>query len=88
MNDLRYILNKVIQVSGITLNQLKSNSRKSEFVAARVLFIRKAIELGYTQRIVAECLNRDRSMIPFYIKRYKQTKLYNDYEERYNKCIN
>lgn len=57
------ILNKVIQVSGATLEEIVSPCRKQKLVAARLLFVLKACKQHYHPTEIGERIDRKRPTI-------------------------
>lgn len=57
------ILNKVTQVSGVTLEEMASPCRKQKLVAARLLFVLKACRQHYHPTEIGEKIDRKRPTI-------------------------
>lgn len=70
---LNEIIDKAIEVSKLSLEQIISKSRKPNIVAIRVYITRMAVQKKIDIRIIAKKLNIDRTMIYHYLYKYKET---------------
>lgn len=70
---LNEIIDKAIEVSKLSFEQIISKSRKPNIVAIRVYITRLATQEKIDIRIISKKLNIDRTMIYHYLYRYKET---------------
>ena len=78
------ILEKVIKAASTSKEELKSYCRKSELVAARLLFAKIAQKEGFKAEDIAEKINRDRStVVNMKSERYKPSKFYEIFKKAY-----
>ena len=72
---MKTILNRILTISGFTLSDLQSSCRKSEIVAARLLFAQEALKAGYHPKEIGKMINRHRTTI-IETKNYKPSEHY------------
>ena len=72
---MKTILNRILTISGFTLSDLQSSCRKSEIVAARLLFAQEALKAGHHPKEIGKMINRHRTTI-IETKNYKPSEHY------------
>jgi hypothetical protein len=78
------LFKKLYEFKGITLEMIRSNSRKRDLVIPRAIvgYILH-IHIGITLQKSGEIINRDHSSISFYKRKHTTNMLYAPYEELY-----
>lgn len=79
------ILRKIEQATGVTQAEMRSECRKAELVAARLLFALEANN-KFPSRKIGKAINRNRTTIINMVKgRHKPSEFYFEYKEAYEK---
>ena len=79
------ILARVCLVSGLTVQDIISKSRREDVVAARALFARKSKEVyGYSQTAIGRKINRTHANVQYLQARIKPSAFYNYYKREYD----
>jgi len=68
--ELNRILNKVSSESKISINDLRSDSRKKECVFARFMYVKRASKRTNNKELIMSMINRDRTLYHHYLKEY------------------
>lgn len=76
-----------MELSGFDSFALRGTCRKSEFVAARLLFAHEAFNKGFSARQISNFLNRDRSTIVNMKSKYKPSEHYDKLKKEYDRGI-
>ena len=71
-------IDSIIQESGFTLSDLQGSCRKSEFVAMRVYIARLLHKEGLHEKKIAKRLNKDRTTIIYYLRKWKETEFFKE----------
>lgn len=82
MSDLKDILEKVADVSGFSLEDIKSHCRKHELVATRVLFCQLCEREGFKPEFYSELINRDRTQA-YHYRNFARSDYYNKLKKKY-----
>ena len=71
-------IDKIIQEKGFELSDIMGNCRKSEFVAMRVYLARLLYQEGLHEKKIAKRLNKDRTTIIYYLRKWKETEFFKE----------
>lgn len=77
------ILRRVCELTGFSEEEIKGRGKRQDIVAARALFARKCMNLGYSQTAIGRRINRTHSDVQYLQMRYKLTAFYRDYLKNY-----
>lgn len=77
------ILQKICSLTGFSAQEITDRIRREDIVAARALFARKCMKLGYSQTAIGRRICRGHSDIQYLQIRYKPTAFFEEYNNKY-----
>lgn len=80
---MEQLLKEICVVSNLDAETIKSNSRVSNAVAARVLFCQEALKLKYSKSEIARFLNKNHSSIINLLNNYKSSSYYDSFKFKF-----
>lgn len=77
------VLERIVEITGLSAAFLRSNKNKDGAVAARALFTQICIAGKIKQSVIASMISKDRSTISFYATKYKSCSKYEYFKQEY-----
>lgn len=81
------IINVVSLTTGLSVDEILSDSQLESVVAARAYIAREGNKRGFSDRKIAYAINRDRTSVVYYRKHYKPTFYYELIEQWTDRLI-